>query len=439
MHGRKVLLVNPWVYDFAAYDLWAKPLGLLYLGAMLRQNGCHVDLIDCLAFDQPAPKAYGQGKFRREVVDKPAQLAHIPRHYARYGMSMKSFHDRIAQLEQPDVVLVTSLMTYWYPGVFEAIRLIKAAFPHSPVVLGGVYATLCPDHAAANSGADYLITGEAEVKLMNLLSGLWGEEPVCPPVSDDLDALAYPCLDLEPSLRYGCILTSRGCPYRCTYCAAHMMSVGLRRRDPHNVADEIAFWQSRGVTDFAFYDDALLAQSEAFAVPLFKEIVNRKLDVRFHCPNALHARFIDPDVARWMRLAGFVTLRLGLETADAQRQVSTGNKVTTAEFLQAVQNLRQAGFEQKDIGVYLLCGLPRQEASEVLAAIRLVHASGARPILAEYSPIPQSGLWEQAVEASPYPLSEEPLFHNNTLLPCAWAGFTQAMYQELKQACRDGC
>ncbi|MEN6474975.1 MAG: radical SAM protein [Syntrophaceae bacterium] len=437
MHGKKVLLVNPWVYDFAAYDLWAKPLGLLYLGAMLRQNGCRVDLIDCLASDQPVPRACGQGRFRREVVDKPALLKHIPRHYARYGMSMAAFHDRLAQVERPDVVLVTSLMTYWYPGVFEAIRHIKAVFVGTPVILGGVYATLCSGHAAAYSGADHIISGEGEMELMNLLTGRWGVKPVYPPDPDDLDARAYPCWDLEPSLRYGCILTSRGCPCRCTYCAAHLMAGGLRRRDPHKVADEIAFWHGRGLKDFAFYDDALLMQSDSLAAPMLKEIISRGLDVRFHCPNALHARFITPELAHLMRAAGFITIRLGLETSDPARQFSTGNKITTAEFLQAVDNLRRAGYEGKDIGVYLLCGLPRQEAGEILDAIRLVRGCGGRPILAEYSPIPHTGLWDQAVDASPYPLAEEPLFHNNTLLPCEWTGFTYAMYQELKQACKD--
>ncbi len=435
MHVRKVLLVNPWIYDFAAYDLWAKPLGLLYLGAMLRKSGCRVDLIDCLAYDQPAPKAYGQGMFRREIVAKPSALRHIPRHYARYGMPVEAFKSQLARLEPPDVVLVTSLMTYWYPGVSEAIRHIKQAFAHTPVVLGGVYATLCYEHAAANSGADHVIAGEGEAKLMSLLSDLWGQRIEAP---DDLDARAYPCLDLEPSLRYGCILTSRGCPYRCSYCAAHVLSRGFRRRDFHKVADEIAFWRGRGLNDFAFYDDALLAQSESFAVPLLKEIIDRGLKVRFHCPNAVHARFITPELAHWMRLAGFTTIRLGLETSDPARQFSTGNKVTTDEFLQAVDCLRQAGYEAKDIGVYLLCGLPHQEAGEVRDAIRLVHRSGARPILAEYSPIPHTELWAQAVEASPYPLEEEPLLHNNTLLPCRWTGFTYARYQELKHGCRSG-
>jgi radical SAM superfamily enzyme YgiQ (UPF0313 family) len=437
MHGRKVLLINPWIYDFAAYDLWAKPLGLLYLGALLRRNGCTVHLIDCLAIDQPQPRAYGHGTFRREVVEKPAVFKDIPRRYARYGMSIEAFNFQLACMPPPDVVLVTSLMTYWYPGVFEAIRLVKAAFPSTPVILGGVYATLCRAHAAAYAGADHLIAGEGELELLKLLASLWGEEPQYVPDLKDLDTLDYPAWDLEPDLRYTCILTSRGCPYRCTYCAAHVMTPGLRRRDPIKVADEIGYCKSLGLKDFAFYDDALLIEPEVYAVPLLQTLVERGLHLRFHCPNALHARAINPELAELLRAAGFVTIRLGLETSDPGRQRQTGGKITTCEFEQAVQNLKQAGYAPRDIGVYLLCGLPHQDADEVREAIQLVRDYGARPLLAEYSPIPGTGLWEEAVRLSRYPLAEEPLFQNNTLLPCAWSGFTSDMYQELKQICNN--
>jgi len=64
--------------------------------------------------------------------------------------------------DRPDIVLVTSMMTYWYPGVFEAIRIISDLLPGTPVVLGGNYATLCRDHAVQNSGADVVLPGEGE-------------------------------------------------------------------------------------------------------------------------------------------------------------------------------------------------------------------------------------------------------------------------------------
>lgn len=436
MQGRRVLLVNPWIYDFAAYDLWAKPLGLLSLGAVLRRNGCKVTLLDCLAGEQPTVKAYGQGKYRREIVEKPTALKDFPRHYARYGMSRAAFLARLAEMEPPDAVLVTSLMTYWYPGVFEAIRIMKEIFPASPVLLGGIYATLCHAHAVQHAGADCVIAGEGEAAVVRFLSKLWGETPAYVPDLEDLDTLPYPCLDLQEGLRYGCIQTARGCPYRCIYCAVHRLAPGVRHRDPAKVVEEIAFWRARGVSDMAFYDDALLDQPGAFAVPLLEGIIQRGLGMRFHCPNALHARSISAEVAQLMKAAGFVTLRLGLETADPEQQRETGGKVTTAEFVRAVENLRRAGYTGADIGVYLLCGMPLQKAREVQAAVDFVRGCGVRPVLAEYSPIPGTALWEEARRCSPLPLAEEPLFQNNTLLPCQWEGLTYAMYQNIKQECR---
>ncbi len=444
MKGRGVLLVNPWIYDFAAYDMWAKPLGLLSLGGLLRQNGCEVSYVDCLRSPHPfmtgkAPKVMpgGHGKFYREVIATPKPLHGIRRRYSRYGISIEAFRNDLQALKRPDAILVTSLMTYWYPGVFEAIRQLKEVFPGVPVLLGGIYATLCTEHARRFSGADHVITGEGELQLLDLLGGLWGQSPSFLPDMEDLDTLAYPCFDLIDEPRYVCIQTSRGCPFRCTYCASHLLCPIMRRRDPVKVAGEIAWWKkTRGIEDFAFYDDALLYRPEIFALPMMREIIRKGLEVRFHCPNGLHIRSITNEVATAMKESGFTTIRLGLETADPVRQASTGGKVTNEDFLRTMELLTGAGFDPVTVGVYVLCGLPGQRAGEVLEAVDLVQKSGARPIITEYSPIPHTRDWDEAVGKSTYPLAEEPLLHNNTFLPCRWEGLTYEMYQEIKKIAR---
>lgn len=444
MRGRNVLLINPWIYDFAAYYMWAKPLGLLCLGAVLRKNGCKVSFIDCLKSPHPhmkikAPKVGrgGQGKYYRESAPMPRQLNDVTRSYGRYGISTDAFLQDLAVVPKPDAVLVTSIMTYWYPGLFEAIRLIRAAFESVPILLGGIYATLCRDHAVRFSGADYVISHEGEIEVLRLLSRIWGATPEYVPDMENLDTLPYPLFDLVNPLRYVCIQTSRGCPYRCTYCASHLISPRMRRRDPLKVAEEIGYWsRSHAAADIAFYDDSLLHNAEAFALPMMREISKRELSVRLHCPNALHARSIEREVASAMKESGFSTIRLGLETADPARQARSGAKVTNEEFLRAMENLTHAGFESREIGVYVLCGLPRQPASEVLEAVRFVKSCGATPMIAEFSPLPGTKEWEKACSNSRYPLASDPLFHNNTLLPCAWEGLTQDMYRDIRIAAR---
>ena len=84
-------------------------------------------------------------------------------------------------------------------------------------------------------------------------------------------------------------------------------------------------------------------------------------------------------------------------------------------------------------------GLPQQRAEEVSKSIQLVKDCGARPYLAEYSPIPGTGLWSEALRVSPFDLEEEPLFHNNSLFPMAWERFTVSDMARIKKLSRQEC
>jgi radical SAM superfamily enzyme YgiQ (UPF0313 family) len=429
--GKNILLVNPWIYDFAAYDMWAKPLGLLYIGSLLRAYGCGITFIDCLQASPSPRKPGGHGKFRRKTVEKPPALAFFPRNYSRYGIDPDELDFRLKGIPRPDAILVTSLMTYWYPGVIEAIKRIKMIYAGTPVILGGIYATLLPEHASRFSGADIIIQGEGETGVVETLCSMWNLQKPCLFDVANLDTLPYPAFDPAQS-PYVCIQTSRGCPYRCTYCASKIMNKGFRRRDPIRVADEIGFWSTKGTRDFAFYDDALLYEPELTAIPLMKEIIKRGIRAQFHCPNGLHANSISEEAAVLMKRSGFKTIRLGLETSDPVLQTATGSKVTNPDFVRAVNNLHKAGYTGSDIGVYVLCGMPNQDIRQVIDTVDFVKASGGRPMIAEYSPIPGTALWEDAIRTSPFPIDSEPLFHNNSILPCRWENLSYEMYKKLK-------
>jgi len=443
MARRTLLLVNPWIHDFAAYDFWVRPLGLLVLASLLRESGCGVRLIDCLDYGgdavRQAPRRgeWGQGKFFSEGIPKPDALRHVLRRFRRYGMPPVLFREMLAASPRPDAVLVGSMMTYWYPGVVEAIRDIRSAWPGVPVILGGNYATLCERHAQAVSGADFVLTGDGETALPPVLEGLLGERVDFGIDTGDLDSYPYPALELAVRMESAPIRTSRGCPFQCTYCASGLLNPRFLARDPIRVVDEIEHWhRRRGVLDMAFYDDALLVDPTRRAIPMLEEILRRGLECRFHCPNGLHLREIWPRLARLMHRAGFRTIRFGFETASVERQDATGGKVTTDELRQAVAYLREAGYRARDIGVYLLCGLPGQDAREMADGIDLVAATGARPILAEYSPIPGTAQWQEALRHSRYDLADEPLFHNNSLLPCLDRRLSPGDFQALKNRAR---
>ena len=166
---------------------------------------------------------------------------------------------------------------------------------------------------------------------------------------------------------------------------------------------------------------------------MLEEILRRNLDCAFHCPNGLHLREIDTSLSRLMLRAGFRTMRFGFETADTRRQSSdSGGKITNEETKYAIACLLEAGYKGDEIGMYILCGLPGQNAFEVRESIDFVRSCGARPVITEFSPIPGTLIWKEAVETSPYDIENEPLYHNNTLLPCRGKEFTYKIYQELK-------
>jgi radical SAM superfamily enzyme YgiQ (UPF0313 family) len=444
--SKKIVLINPWIYDFAAYDFWLKPLGLLYLGSLLRRNNHQIHFIDCLdpyhpgmatEGKKPQRHAYGNGKFFRQVIEKPDKLKILSRNYSRYGITPDIFRNELTSHQDTDLILITSLMTYWYPGVNETIKIIKQVLPHVPIALGGKYATLCYDHALQYSGADYIISGDGEKKILQLMNDIFNELPSYEPDMDNLDSLPYPAFDLVRKLEQVTLTTSRGCPFNCSYCASHIFNDRFCRRNPQKVVDEMQYWQKNfGIKNFTFYDDALLVNPNEMIIPLLKEAKRRNLSCNFHCPNGLHLREINEKISHLLYKSGFKTIRFGFETSDLNRQIETGGKVKNAELRCAVSFLKKAGYHTEDIGIYLLCGLPGQKATEVKESIDFVRECGAKPVLAEYSPIPGTKMWEQAVALSPFDIQSEPLYHNNSLLPCRNNDFSLTDYNELKKSLR---
>lgn len=433
-----LILINPWIYDFAAYDLWSKPLGLLTLATCLRNSGFRVRLIDCLDTHHPGigalrppRRAYGTGKFYKERAAKPEALKAIPRSYSRYGVTRPLLMEELRAGERPSAVLVTSLMTYWYPGVREVIRAAKEIHPNVPVLLGGIYARLCSDHARRESGADEIVEKAGAGDFSFLLDTLRRLGVDSEPSSEPFP---YPSFDLLHGLDYVCLQTSTGCPFRCRYCASGFLNPEFSRRDPLEVLAEIRFWQAHyEVEDFAFYDDALLVGFDSHLGVLLEQVARMARPVRFHTPNALHVREITPAVAKLLFASGFTTIRLGFETADMDLHRHLDQKVSPGDFERAVENLSTAGFNRKDVGAYILAGLPGQSVESVAKSVDVVARTGASPFLAEYSPIPHTPLWDQALSCSEYDLASEPLFHNNTLLPC-WSEAQRERFEDLKHA-----
>lgn len=431
------LLINPWIIDFAAYNLWAEPLGLLYIASILEKAGARISYINCLAGARetgPKPKKNGCSKYRRRVIPKPECLSFIKRNYAVYGVDEEEFISRLRAAEKPDAVLVTSIMTYWYPGVFKAIKLVKEVYgDKTPVILGGIYSKLCPVHAKNRSAADFVYTDENPSKLLRLIEQISGKQFKYIPSIESFSDYPHPMHELQKGAGFFSILTGRGCPYTCSYCASGILSGRLSRRSASSIMSEIKrYTEILGTNNIAFYDDALLVDSEHHTIPILKNIIRENPGISIHLPNGIHSSLMTKKIAELFLQAGVTTIRFGFETSNRRLQSRTGNKTTNRDFRQAVKYLREAGYTKKDIGTYIMAGLPGQTVKNVEESINFVYNSGASPFLSYFSPIPATKIWPESLLSNTFPVEKEPLFHNNTIFILGNKNFPEPAVQHLK-------
>ena len=412
-----LLFVHPWIYDFSAHDFWLKPYGLLKLGGILRKKGyiiSYVDLLDPFHPElpkKPKRKAFGIGHFYKEPIPKPAPFLDVPRRYFRYGLPYELAKRELSKYK-PKAILTSITMTYWYPGLFTLLELLRDIFGEIPVFVGGIYTKLAFDHLKLSLEKGglwnvYPITCKTYEEAVKIV-----EEQVKPSgIPQEAD---YPIFDLQREIPYIVLMTSEGCPYHCPYCASQKLHGGFKPYSSKEVLEEIIFWhKTYNVVDFAFYDDALLYDFKNRMKPLLEAIIDLGLKVRFHTPNAVHARFIDEEVAKLLKLSGFTTIRLGLERVGKRFD----SKVTSEEFISAVACLKRAGFREENLGAYVIFGIPYEDYEEVERTLHFLFELKVPPYLAEFSPVPGTAFFKLCKETSRYPIDEDPIFHNKSVFP----------------------
>ncbi len=378
----RVLLLNP----PSPERLGAPLLGQQYVAAALLAAGCEVEVIDAAArhFDE----------------DEDQLLARIERF-------------------QPQVVGL-GLFTRW---VWHAYRLVRRLVGTGPLlVAGGAHTTVRPEETL-REGFDVAVVGEAEHSLVQLVEALrtgrdLGEVPglVLPSPSGpvhtapagfiaDLDALAFPqraqhLFDpawYEPSGRQmvpGGLLTSRGCPAKCTFCANYVTGRGFRYRSDDNVADELqAHHDAFGTRFFPFWDDALTAHRKRLEA-LCARI--ERLEFRPRWSAITRASMVSPELLATMKRAGLVHVNFGVESGDDRilRLIKKG--VSTAQVEAALRMARDAGLKT---AANFMLGFPQEGPAEL--ANTLAFMQRIAPLVDTFStlgvavPFPGTPLYEE--------------------------------------------
>ena len=397
----QILAINPWIYDFAAYDYWLKPYGFLSILTYINERGGKVDYIDALSAKISHDQS-GRGKYFSETIPTPEVCKNIPRYFKRYGLRVDDFKKKLPQLKY-DYILLTSSMTYWYLGVIDTVKILRETYPGTPIVLGGTYATLCHEHAKEKSGCDKVF-GNDELEQFFAFIGL--------PFDREIFYATMPRWALfYPQPEYVVVKSSWGCPFDCSYCANPYLFKGFFRLPIEKVFDYIKRY-SVLTKNFVIYDDAFLYEPE-YAKTLLKKIAALGMGLSFHTPNALHWKFLDTELAGLLKTCGFKMPCFGMETMDDTLQKSWGGKTGQEELVRGVKLLREAGYRDGEYAVYLLLGYPEQDLARLKEDLKFLNQLGVKVSLAEFSPVPHTALFKSYGKDF-----AEPLLQNNSIFGC---------------------
>lgn len=407
---KTALLVNPPVYDTQYWAEWSQPYGLLRIARLLGNLGYRRrELFDFM--EAPGEKrkvvqrriAPGESFIERSTPDPKSP----PHRIEKDGQTLdlwkyhfgKSWGEFDAWLDErgftvanpPDEVWIGATMSYWWESARDLVgRLRRRWGDRKPVILlGGIYPSIAPEHAARFVRPDIVVQGEVAEA-----NDLWP------------DLSLY---DTPPS--YAIITPARGCPFNCAYCAQLTINGGQRRVRYRPVSDILAEMhdaQDRyGIKDFAFYADFLLWDHEHNFQPLLEALVaetkapwSQRRFYRLYAPEGFDTRFLSQSqrLIDLLKAANFQKIYLPCESiSDAYLAQLNRRHVNLRNFVNAVRMCEQAGFDLRhmEVNSFVLYGLPGERIDDVVRSIMFVSEIVGSIIPMLFSPVPSTALFNQ--------------------------------------------
>lgn len=418
------LLINPYIHDFTLYDFWIKPIGLFRLAYALKKIGFKINFIDLLDMSDPSiPEKFkkrkedGTGKFYFEFIIKPEILPKIERRFKRYGLPVQIFKEKLKKIKKINIIFITSYMTYWYPGVFETIEILRGFFGKVPVILGGIYPTLCFEHSL-KSGADFVLSGHFEEKLPFILKEIFG-------TNFSFDFEIYPDYLYSWEKNSLPIFTSKGCPCNCNWCASRVIEPKFIQYELDYLLKIFLSFKKFKTKNVAFYDDALLTKKDFHIKPILKKLKEKNINFYFHTPNGIDPNEIDFEIVRLFKECNFKTIRLSVDILD--------KKIKFEKLKEIMEMFFKVGFKRGEIEAYILLGFPEQNFEKLKEDLIKLNEIGITTRFAYFSPIPKTSLWEFLEKKGYVKKEEDPLLSNKILFPYRFKGIDPQELKELKR------
>lgn len=365
-----------------------------------------------MLFINPAQEHFGGFLSRYIPVGIPVAIGSMSAYLTKHGIRCRVVDEELTDLtpsvlrelvqglEKPYVFGLSCLTAHVVRG-YQLAAMIKAEFPDAIVVAGGLHPTACPDEALRTGQIDYVVRGEGEEVMVQLHHALRGgddptklkgvsylregeivhnpEAPLIPEL-DDIPMFPYELFD-HPKYDMGFITSSRGCPYKCTYCSQRMLTgTTYRYKSAQRIVEELDLLINRyGQKQIVFYDDNF-----CFKAKRVTEVCSAIMDAGLHkkCAFSVQTRAdnFPPDLVPVLAAAGFKHAGFGMETGVNRLARVIGKGETVEQHLEAVELGKKHGFE---ISLFMIFGLPTETAAERATSFRVVQ--GARVQASKYN------------------------------------------------------
>jgi len=397
----RVLLISPPAQSVVKQVIGtaAPPLGLAYLASITRELGCDVKIIDSLAED----------------------------------LTLRDIKAKITKF-YPDVVGVTATTSMIYDA-YDVAAVAKEVNPNAMVVIGGPHATFMASEILQEcKHIDVVVRGEGELTfrelLMKLMKNDWDFRDVLGityrvndkvrenpprPLIQNLDYVPLPAYDLLPmdryrigKLKFGAIITSRGCPYTCVFCSSSLQfGKKWRGHSVDRVLEELRILRYEyGRQEIEFLDDTFTLNKKR-VLAIAEKIIEEGLDITWSASSRVNT--FSREVGSAMNRAGAHTIYFGIESGSERTLEFIDKRITKEQAMDAAKAAKESGL--RALGSFII-GFPYETEEDIRATIKFSNKVGVD--LAQFTiatPYPGTKLWDLAIK-------------ENLLLTRNWRKFT---------------
>ncbi len=380
MQSNVILINPPWFFAHERDIILSQNLGLGYLAAFLVEHGHKVTIIDALA----------EGvSNRRKIIEKKKSFLQV-------GLDYEKIAQKIPR--DADFIGISAPFTNNASIVKELAKVIKGYFPTKPILLGGVYPSLTPVHAFCPE-IDYYVIGEGEIPLLEIASGVNPEQVQGvlaygqsnkkiekAKVIAKLDTIPFPSRNKLPMSQYlsfcsprkdkpktASMITSRGCPYDCTFCSIHSITgYKWRMRSAKNVLDEVKLLVEKfGVEHIEFEDDNFTLDKKR-AIAIFEGIEKINFEIKpvsWSTPNAVRIDSLDKKLLKIIKKSNCLSLNFAVESGDPALLEQMDKKLNLDTVIYVTELCKQLDIK---VNAFFMIGYPGEDHASFKKTLSLI-------------------------------------------------------------------